>query len=82
MCPHSDRRVDLLRIQVQMCSVDLIEAPEQVLCSLVDIISTRIIGEIVAQGRSGQLLLENIDLIEEQNDTGSHKPARVDYRVE
>jgi hypothetical protein len=38
----------LLRIQVQMRPVHLVEAPEEILCSSVDIVSSRIIWEVVA----------------------------------
>ena len=61
-----------------MCSVDLIEPPEQILGGSVDVISTRIIGEIVAQGRSSKLLPEQINLVQEQNDTCPHEPPGID----
>jgi hypothetical protein len=40
----------LLRVEVEMCSVDLVKSPEQIFGGSVDIISSRVIREIVAQG--------------------------------
>jgi hypothetical protein len=53
----------LLRIEVQVCSIDLIESPQQVLCCSIDIVSARIIREVVSQWRSSELLLEQIDFV-------------------
>jgi hypothetical protein len=39
----------LLRVEVEVCSVDLVESPEQIFGSSVDVISSRVIREIVAQ---------------------------------
>ena len=39
----------LLRVEVEMCSVDLVESPEEVFRSSVDIIATRVIREVVAE---------------------------------
>ena len=41
-----DRVGDLLGIQVQMCSVDLIESPQEIFGSSIDVISSRVIWEI------------------------------------
>jgi hypothetical protein len=43
---------DILRIQVEMCAIDLVESPEQVLGGAVDIVAARVVGEVVAQRRS------------------------------
>lgn len=72
----------LLWIEVEMCSVDLVEPPEKVLRRPVDVVSTRVVGEVVDQGRSAELLLEQIDLVEEEDDARPHEPPRVDHRVE
>ena len=65
-----------------MGSVDLIESPKQILCCFVNIVASRIIREVAIQWRSQKLLFENVDLVEEKDDTCSHKPSRVDHRVE
>jgi hypothetical protein len=39
----------LLGVEVEMCSVDLVESPEKIFGGSVDIISSRVIREIVAQ---------------------------------
>ncbi len=39
----------VLRVEVEICTVDLIESPEQVLGRSVHIIATRVVGEIVAE---------------------------------
>jgi hypothetical protein len=31
-----------------MCSINLVESPEQILGSAVDIVATRVVGEVVA----------------------------------
>jgi hypothetical protein len=65
-----------------MCSIDLVESPEQVLGSAVDIVAARVVGEVVAQWGSRKLRFKEIDLVEEQDDAGSHEPSTVDDRVE
>lgn len=44
--------------------------------------TTLIVREVVLHGADGQLLLEAIDLVEEQNDGGLDEPSRVANRVE
>lgn len=73
--------VSLLRVQVEVGSVDLVEPPEEIFGGAVDIVASRIIREIVAQRRSAEFLAEQIDLVEEQNDTRAHEPSRIDDRV-
>ncbi len=45
----TDRGRDLLWIKVQVCPVDLVKPPEQVLCGLVDVVPARVVGEVVSQ---------------------------------
>jgi len=73
---------NLLRVEVQVSPVDLVKSPEQILGSLVNIVSTRIVWEIVAERGPTKLLLEDINLVEEEDNTGPHEPSRVDHRVE
>lgn len=47
---HLEAR-NLLRIQVQVCPVDLVKAPEQILGSLVDVVAARIVGEVIPKRR-------------------------------
>ena len=70
-------QVHILRIEVQVSSVDLIESPQQVLRRSVHVVPTRVVREVIAEGRPSQLLLEEIDLVEEENDTRSHEPPRI-----
>lgn len=46
-----------------MCPVDLVESPEKVLCGAIDIVAPRIVWEVVAEGRPGELGLEQVDLV-------------------
>jgi hypothetical protein len=73
---------NILRIEVEMCPIDLIKPPKQVLRRLVDVGATLIVGEVIAQRRASQFLLEDVDLVEEQDNTGPHKPPRVDNGIE
>ncbi len=77
-----DWPVNSLWVEVELCSVHLVESPEQILGCPVDIVATRVIREVVSQWRPTQLLFEEIDLVEEQNYAGSHEPSGVDNRVE
>ena len=43
------RKKNSLRIQVQVCSVDLVKPPEQILGRLVDVVPSRVVGKVVAQ---------------------------------
>ena len=65
-----------------MSSVDLVEPPQQILGRTIDIIAARVIWKVIAKWRSRKLRFEQIDLVEEQDNTGSHEPPAIDYRVE
>ena len=41
--------VNILRVEIQMSSVNLVESPQQVLGSFVDIVASRVVREIVPQ---------------------------------
>lgn len=58
------------------------EAVEDVIASGSVVGATLIVGEVVLHGADGQLLLEAVDLVEEENDRGLNEPARVANRVE
>lgn len=64
-----------------MGAIDLIEPPQQVLGSSIDVITTRIIWEVFAQWRTTKLLPEQVDFVEEQNNTRPHEPSRINDRV-
>jgi hypothetical protein len=68
----------LLRVEVEMRTIDLIESPEQVFRGAVDIVAARGVRKVVAQWRSRELRFEEVDLVEEQDDTGPHEPSAVD----
>lgn len=54
---------DSLRVKVEVGPVDLVKPPEQVFRSSVDVVTARVVGEIIAQRRSCKLELEEIDLV-------------------
>lgn len=64
-----------------MRPVHLIEPPEQVLRSAIDIVAARIVGEVIAQWGTRQLLAEEIDFVQEENDACPHEPAGVDHGI-
>ena len=64
-----------------MLAIDLVKAPEQVLCSLIYVAAARVIGKVRCQWRSKQLLLEDIDFVEEEDDARPDEPAGVDNGI-
>lgn len=58
------------------------EAVEDVVASGGIVGTALVVGEVVLHGADGQLLLEAIDLVEEENDGGLDEPPRVANRVE
>jgi hypothetical protein len=62
--------------------VDLVKPPQQIFRSLVYVIAAGVVREVVPERRSKQFLLENVDLIQEENDTRPDKPSRVHDRIE
>ena len=82
---------DLCRIRGagEMC-VDLLalvlvqadEAVQDVVARSAVVVATLVIGEVVLHGADGQLLLEPIDLVEEENDGRLDEPAGVADGVE
>ncbi len=65
-----------------MRTIDLVKSPKQVLRSSINVISTRVVWEVISQRRSIQLLFKQIDLVQEEDDARAHEPPRVDDRVE
>lgn len=65
-----------------MRSIDLIESPQQIFRGPVDIIASRVIREVIAQGRPSEFLFEEIDFVQEEDDAGSHEPPGVDDGIE
>jgi hypothetical protein len=39
----------ILRVEVEVCSVDLVEPPKKILCGTIHVISTRVVGEVVSK---------------------------------
>jgi len=72
----------LLRVEIEMCAIDLVESPEQVFGCAVDVVTARVVREVVHQRRLAQLLSEQVDFVEKQDDTRAHEPPGVDDRVE
>lgn len=64
-----------------MCAIDLVEPPQQVFGRTVHIVTTRIVGEEIAERRTSQFVLEKIDFVEKQDNTRSHEPSRIHDRV-
>lgn len=65
-----------------MCSIDLVKPPKKIFRSSVDVVSSRVIWEVIAERRPSKLLPEQIDLVQEEDDTRPHEPSRVDYGIE
>ena len=68
-------RMDLLGIEIEVCSIHLVESPKKVLCRAIYIVAARVVREVVAQRRLGELGPEQVDLIQEQDDRCSHEPS-------
>jgi hypothetical protein len=73
---------DILRIEVQVGPINLVESPQEIFGRPVDIVSAGIVGKVVGKWAPGQLHLEQIDLVQEEDYTGPHKPTAVDNRIE
>lgn len=58
MVSHSLVRGNLLWIEVEVCSIHLVESPKEILGGTIYIIATGVIWEIIAQGRPRELLPE------------------------
>jgi hypothetical protein len=58
------------------------EAVEDVVAGSGIVGTALVVGEVVLHGADGQLLLEAIDLVEEENDRGLDEPTRVADGVE
>jgi hypothetical protein len=72
----------LLWVEIQVCTIHLVESPEKILGRSVHIVAARVIWEVVAQWGARELLSEEIDLVQEEDDACPHKPSRIDHRVE
>ena len=57
------------------------ELLENVLAGLVGVATVLVVGEATFQILGGDLLFEEIDLVEEENDVGALEPVRVDGLV-
>jgi len=72
----------LLRVEIKMCSVHLVEPPQEIFGRSVDIVTSGIVWKVIPKRRPTELLLEQIDLVQEEDDACPHKPSRIDHRVE
>ena len=54
---------DVLRIEIQICSIDLIEPPQEIFCGPIYIVATFIIRKVVLKPRSTELCAKEVDLI-------------------
>ena len=70
-----------MRIKPATGPVALMEAPDDVLCSRLGIISSRIIAEVVAQWILRQHVPKGPDIAQEQYYGGGRKSHRVNHRV-
>lgn len=73
-----EMRVNLLGLML----VQAHEAVENVVAGSSVVVTTLVVGEVVLHGADGQLLLESINLVEEQNDRSLDEPSRVADGVE
>ena len=74
-------RLRQMRVHAQPGPVGLREPPEDVLCRLVDVRSPGVLWEELLERDLGQLGLEDVDLVEEQDHTRPQEPPRVDHRL-
>lgn len=72
----------LLRIQVEVRPIDLVETPQQIFRRAIDIVAARIIRKIISQRRPAQFLFEQVNFVEKEDNAGAHEPARIHNRVE
>ena len=72
----------LLRVEIKMCSVHLIEPPQEIFGRPVNIITTGVVREVVPERRPAELSLEEIHLVQEEDDACPHEPSRIDNRIE
>lgn len=70
--------VDLFRLML----VQADKSVQDVIASRRIVIATLVVREIVLHRANGELLLESIDLVQEQDDGGLDKPSRVADRIE
>ncbi len=54
-----------LRVEVKVCPIDLVEPPQQVFGSSVNVVTARVVWEVIAERRARKLELEEIDFVEE-----------------
>lgn len=65
-----------------MRPVNLVESPQQILGCFIHVIPSRIIWEVCRKWGTDKLLLKNIDLVQEQDNTCSREPPRIYHGVE
>ncbi|KAI3493002.1 hypothetical protein L1887_42377 [Cichorium endivia] len=70
-----------MRIDAEPRAVRLREAPENVLGRLVDVRSATVFGKVLGERLLGDLLLENVNLVEKEDDRGAQEPSAVDHRL-
>ena len=63
--------------QVQVCSVELLEPPEDILHRLVDIGASDIVREVLLHRRVRKLLDKDVDLVQTEDDCRSAEPHGV-----
>ncbi len=66
---------DSLRVEIKIRSVYLVESPQQVFRSSVHVVAAGVVWKVIAERGSCELDFEQIDFVEEQDDTGPHKPS-------
>lgn len=71
-----------MRVDIETGAVDLVEAPENVLCGSVYIIASAVVREAGRKRNFGQLALESDDVAEEQYNTSTHEPMGIHHTVE
>jgi hypothetical protein len=72
--PIIQRRDFSLWVKIELSAIDLIETPQQVLGRLVDITTSGIVREVIAEWRPRQFVFEQIHFVQEQNDASSREP--------
>ena len=76
------KKTNSLRVHTQPRPIRLHELPQNELRRLIDVVPARVLGKVAVEGHLGQLDLEHVRLIEEQDDRSPQEPPRVDDRLE
>lgn len=72
------RGLGKMGVDTKTSPVGLGESPENVFSCLVDVCAASVFREVVDQRDLGELLLEDVDFVKEENDGCAEEPPGVD----